>query len=355
MIKSHWFVRGLINWYHENKRDLPWRNESDPYKIWLSEVILQQTQVKQGLDYYIKFAQNYPTVKHLARATEDRVLKDWQGLGYYSRARNMHFAAKSIVATNRGVFPQSFDEIRKLKGVGDYTAAAIASFAYNLPHAVVDGNVYRLLSRVFGINVPIDSGPGKKVFQQLANDLFDAKNAANYNQAIMEFGSQYCKPSKPDCLNCIFKSKCYAFANKKVSVLPVKKNKTKVENRFLNYVVLVDKNKNILLNRRENKDIWQGLFEFELIETKTQKDEKAFLNSKELAALGTKKFSVLHISKLYKHVLSHQILMCRFYVITINSLHNKTALTCKPKALTKFAFPRLIEKFLNDCNLTELL
>ena len=352
-MKSDWFAKGLIKWYQVNKRDLPWRNEVNPYKIWLSEIILQQTQVQQGLAYYLKFAKNYPTIGHLARAKEDKVLKDWQGLGYYSRARNMHFAAKNIVKSSKGKFPNKYEDIRKMKGVGDYTAAAIASFAYNLPHAVVDGNVYRLLSRLFGMSVPIDAGEGKKQFQLLANNLLDKKKSAIFNQSIMEFGSQHCKPSKPDCLNCIFNQKCFAFSNNMVTELPVKQKKTKVEKRFLNYVILIDKNKNILLNKRSEMDIWKGLYEFKLIETDEQKDVNEFLSSNEFDKISTKKFAVLHVSKLHKHLLTHRQLMCRFFVIKLNSRHHKNALVSKANALTKFAFPRLIEKFLNDCNLSE--
>ena len=204
-----WFAKGLTGWYKQNKRDLPWRQEKDAYKIWLSEIILQQTQVAQGLSYYLKFTFKYPTVQSLAKAPEDAVLRLWQGLGYYSRARNLHFAAKSIVSANKGQFPVTYDEIRALKGVGDYTAAAIASFAYDLPYAVVDGNVYRVLSRVFGMYSPIDSHAAKKEFQVVASQLLDKKDPATYNQAIMEFGSQFCKPNNPDCENCVLKDKCF--------------------------------------------------------------------------------------------------------------------------------------------------
>ena len=244
-----WFSSGLLKWYKKNKRELPWRNETDAYKIWLSEIILQQTQVIQGTSYYLKFTKNYPKIGQLANATEDEVLKMWQGLGYYSRARNLHATAKFIQKEHKGVFPANYNDIKALRGIGDYTAAAISSFAFNLPHAVVDGNVYRVLSRLFGIETPIDSGQGKKEFQLLATDLMDKKDPGQYNQAIMEFGSQYCKPNKPNCEACIFSSKCFAFKAEKVNEFPVKVKKIKIKNRYLNYVVLADKKQNILVNR----------------------------------------------------------------------------------------------------------
>ncbi|MCE3229792.1 MAG: mutY [Bacteroidetes bacterium] len=350
-----WFSRGIRGWYKDNKRDLPWRKESDPYRIWLSEVILQQTQVVQGQSYYVKFIQNYPTIKHLAAATEDKVMKDWQGLGYYSRARNLHAAAKAVAGEKKGVFPHTFEEIRKLKGVGDYTAAAIASFAYNLPYAVVDGNVYRVLSRVFGIDVPIDSTDGKKKFIELAQSLLDVKDPATHNQAIMEFGSQFCKPVNPNCQACIFRGKCDAFLSKRVDSLPVKAKKTKVSNRYFNYLVIIDKDNTILLNKRSASDIWKGLYEFKLIETDKETDAKKLFTLPDVKQFIKPKSTVLHASKTYKHILSHQHLFARFYVVKINSSFSKENKRSTVKTLTKYAFPRLIEKFLNDCNLSEIV
>lgn len=345
-----WFSKKLINWYNFNKRSLPWRNHTNPYFIWLSEIILQQTQVGQGLSYYNTFIKNYPTIKHLANASEDKILKDWQGLGYYSRARNLHSAAKSILENHKGKFPTNYTEIRNLKGVGDYTAAAIASFAYNLPYAVVDGNVYRVLSRLFGNETPIDSNIGKKQFQQLANELLDKKNAATHNQAIMEFGSQYCKPVNPNCENCIFNKKCFAFVNNLVSVLPVKEKKTKIKNRYLHYVLIIDKNKTIIINKRSTNDIWKGLYEFYLIETDSQFTEEKLVEHSNLKQICPTKFSIQYISKQYKHILSHQHLFTKFYVLKINSTHKKINVTTPISSLAKFAFPRLIDKFLNDCH-----
>lgn len=343
------FAKRLIKWYNFNKRELPWRATSDPYKIWLSEIILQQTQVNQGLSYYLKFIEYFPTVKDLAKAPEDKVMKLWQGLGYYSRARNLHEAAKTIVKEHNAGFPQSYNEIRALKGVGDYTAAAIASIAYGLPHAVVDGNVYRVLSRVFGIETPIDSTAGKKEFYELANELLPKKSAADFNQAIMEFGALYCRPQNPDCANCIFNDKCEAFRTQKVNQLPVKAKKTKVKDRYLNYIVFVD-NGYTYINKREGKDIWKSLYEFYLIESDKRNNETTLLKSKELIKIWKGKAPrIINVSKEYKHILSHQNLHARFYQIALeNSPHHLKLKKVKIAQLNKYAFPRLIEKYLKD-------
>lgn len=350
-----WFSKKLVKWYLEHKRDLPWRDHTDAYKIWLSEIILQQTQVAQGLSYYLKFTKTYPKVKDLANASEDEVLKLWQGLGYYSRARNLHASAKQVVNDFDGKFPDSYNEIKSLKGVGDYTAAAIASFAYNLPHAVVDGNVYRVISRIFGIETPIDSGSAKKQFQELASSLLDNNQPALHNQAIMEFGSQYCKPVNPDCIHCIFNSKCEAYKTNKVSLLPIKSKKTKVRNRYFNYLVLVDKSGSVAVNRRAQNDIWQGLYEFTLLETEKQLTEKKVMELPEVKQLAKNNFNLLHVSNIYKHILSHQHLYARFFVIQLSFSLPASQVSAKIKNLQKFAFPRLIEKFLNDCVLKDLV
>jgi A/G-specific adenine glycosylase len=336
----------LLKWYQANKRDLPWRRTSDPYRIWLSEIILQQTQVVQGLAYYKKFIQIFPTVKQLANAPEDKVLKLWQGLGYYSRARNLHAAAKVISAHYKGVFPNTFEEIRSLKGIGNYTASAISSIAYGFPYAVVDGNVYRVLSRVFGIDTPINSTAGIKQFQELANELLIKKDAGTYNQAIMEFGAIYCRPSKPDCVHCILNDKCIAFSKKRVNELPVKLNKTKIKNRYFNYFVIIDKNGNVLVRQRTEKDIWQGLYELFLIETERETTLSSLLKRKELKALG-KKIVVEDMHKQYKHILSHQHLHTHFYVLKYKGSFGKGYATTALKDLKKLAWPRLIDKFLH--------
>lgn len=351
-----WFSKTLIRWYHQHKRDLPWRHEKNPYKIWLSEVILQQTQVIQGLSYYNTFVKTYPTVKHLARAPEDEVLRYWQGLGYYSRARNLHSAAKTIVKEHKGSFPQTYSEIRALKGIGDYTAAAIASFAYGLPYAVLDGNVYRVLSRVFGILTPIDTSTAKKEFQELANQLLDTKNAADHNQSIMEFGSQYCKPVNPDCSNCVFKSRCYANQKNRVGVLPAKEKKIRIKTRYFSYLVISDKNEDIIVQKRVKKDIWQGLYEFPVIETEKSLGSKELFKTNAYKELCNFSHVIVHESQEYKHVLSHQHLYAKFYVVkTKEALRKKKLLVCNRNELNAYAFPRLIGKFLEDCSLKEML
>lgn len=343
-----WFSYRLKQWYSMHKRDLPWRHETDPYKIWLSEIILQQTQVAQGMRYYLAFTKNYPNVLKLANASEDEVLKLWQGLGYYSRARNLHETSKKIAYELKGNFPSTFKDIRLLKGIGDYTASAISSFAFNLPFAVLDGNVFRLLSRLFGINLPIDSEPSKKEFQKLANNLLNKKEPALHNQAIMEFGSQFCKPKNPDCNSCIFKNKCYAFSHQKVAEFPVKKKKIKIRTRFFNYFVLIDKQGNILINKRQNKDIWKGLYEFLLIETKNDFSSIELLETQSFKALFKIKPTILYISKIYKHVLTHQNLYARFYVIKCSRLPKNNSLKTPLKNIQKWAFPKLIENFIRD-------
>jgi len=262
---SH-FSNILIAWYLHNKRSLPWRETKDPYHIWLSEIMLQQTRVAQGLPYYEKFVSAFPTVHNLADASEDTVLKLWQGLGYYSRARNLHATAKYISNDLNGVFPNTFEELLKLKGVGDYTASAIGSICFNLPTAVVDGNVYRVLSRFFNINTPINSSEGIKTFKKLAQELLDTSNPGEFNQAIMEFGARQCAPQSPDCPNCVFNDKCLAFQTKKVKELPVKIRKTTVKKKYFNYLVFISDDQKTILQQRLEKGIWQQLYEFPLIE-----------------------------------------------------------------------------------------
>lgn len=339
-----WFSKALIKWYNLHKRDLPWRETKDPYKIWLSEIILQQTQVIQGTSYYLKFIKNYPTLKKLANAPIDSILKDWQGLGYYSRARNLHYTACQILEKNNGKFPGTYHEIRNLKGIGDYTAAAIASFSFDIPYAVLDGNVYRVLSRIFGIKTPIDSVAGKKVFKDLAQSLLDVKHPADYNQAIMEFGSRQCKPSNPDCGKCPLSEKCWAFKHDAIKVLPIKEKKIKVKHRHLNYFVLKNNNK-VAFFRRNEKDIWQGLNEFYLIETKEP------VSFEDLLPQLIKKFKKIKLSatsKEIKHLLSHQLLFCRFYVIEV-SINRRDYEWIAIKDLQKLAWPRLIDNYINTC------
>ncbi len=268
MKNKKFFFEILIKWNrNENKREMPWKGEKDPYKIWISEIILQQTRVQQGLAYYNRFIKTWPNVKSLAKADEQKVYKLWEGLGYYSRCRNLIATAKYINNELGGRFPEKYENILSLKGVGDYTAAAIASFAFNLPYAVVDGNVFRVLSRFFGIEIPVDTTEGKKLFKALANELIDKKNPAEYNQAIMDFGAIVCKPLLPLCSECPLQKKCIAFQKKLVNVLPLKQKSINTRQRFFNYLQVEHKNK-IYVNQRTGKDIWQNLHEFILIESK---------------------------------------------------------------------------------------
>lgn len=339
----------LINWYLKNKRDLPWRDTRDPYKIWLSEIILQQTRVEQGLPYYKKFTEKYPDVKKLAKADEDEVLKLWQGLGYYSRARNLHFTAKEIVKKHKGRFPDNYQEIRSLKGVGDYTAAAIVSFAYNLPYAVVDSNVMRVLSRYLGINEPIDSTLGKKMLAEAAQELLDNKNPADYNQAIMEFGATYCVPVKPNCENCIFNFSCEAFRLKKVNELPVKSKKTKIKKRFFHYLIIEHKGKTYL-QKRAAGDIWQGLYEFPLIETDKALEFEELIKQSEIKNFfKNKSIEFIKTSQDKKYVLSHQHIYARFFHVKINRLAKLDAYKqISMSELDKYALPRLIHRYLEE-------
>lgn len=345
----------LIRWYNINKRDLPWRHTRNPYLIWLSEIIMQQTRIEQGLAYYNLFAKKYPDVASLAKAKEDDVLKLWQGLGYYSRARNLHSAAKQIIKDYKGQFPVGYANIRLLKGVGDYTASAIASFAYDEEHAVVDGNVFRLLSRHFGIDTPIDSSAGKNQFQSLAAELIKGHAPAVYNQAIMEFGSRQCKPSNPDCENCPLNISCFAFATKSIVDFPVKKNKTKSRDRFFHYLV-INHNNSFYIKKRKEKDIWQGLHDFPLIESEKRIDEPKLISSDELTSLfGKGKIKLESVSIEYKHVLSHQNIIAKFYEITLQQKSfNEASGEWKKvnhSSVKKYAVPRLIEKYIQESQL----
>ena len=315
------FSNTLIQWYLQNKRDLPWRKTKNPYFIWLSEIMLQQTRVAQGLDYYLKFTSTFPTVFELAKADESTILKMWQGLGYYSRARNLHYSAKQIVGEFNGEFPSSYKEIIKLKGVGDYTASAIASFAFNEPTAVVDGNVYRVLSRYFGIKTPINSTEGIKEFKKLAEELIDKNQAANYNQAIMEFGAIQCKPKKPLCLFCPLSESCVALQKNLVETLPIKEKKLKVKKRYFNYIVIKTNDDKTILSERKGKGIWQGLYQFPLIESEKTISKETLIDLEEFNDLIPNKATIsLHNAKELVHKLSHQHLYTQFWIVeTTNS------------------------------------
>jgi A/G-specific adenine glycosylase len=309
------FTPQILTWYQENKRDLPWRQAIDPYRIWLSEVILQQTRVAQGLPYYQKFVDSYPTVSDLANATEEEVLRTWQGLGYYSRARNLHKCAKVIDQEQNGSFPNSFEELKKLPGIGNYTAAAIASIAFKEPVAVVDGNVYRLLARYFGLDVDLSSSGAYREFYNLAMDQLGSADPGAFNQAMMEFGALQCTPKNPDCSICPLSDSCFANASNMQMKLPVKSKKTKVRDRFFYYFLLISDGK-ILMRARKTKDIWQGLYELFLIET-TTKQELESLNHPFVKQILDADIIIQVEDKIIRHALSHQLLNVNFAVVKL--------------------------------------
>lgn len=333
-------------------RKLPWRETKDPYKIWLSEVILQQTRVDQGLSYYEKFVSSYPTIFDLAAAPLDNVLLLWQGLGYYSRARNLHIAAGEIVKNYNGVFPNTIDELKKIKGIGDYTAAALASIAYLIPVPVVDGNVFRVLARYFEVSDPIDTAQGKKRISTLAEMVMNNKAPDIHNQAIMELGALICKPKQPVCGSCPISNSCGALKNKTFLNYPVKKKKIARRNRYFYYLVVVSANK-IIIEKRQGQDIWKDLHQFPLIEADHPFSDKQLIKHiYELSFLSDiNNIKVLKLSTVKKHILSHQVIFARFIHLEINDIGNIEEL--KGKAIDKhclhtFAFPRLITRYLEQ-------
>jgi A/G-specific adenine glycosylase len=324
---------------------MPWKGEKDPYKIWLSEIILQQTRVEQGLKYYERFVSNFPNIHKLAAAKDEKVYKLWEGLGYYSRCRNLIETARFISKKLNGKFPDKFEDILSLKGVGHYTASAVSSFAYDLPYAVVDGNVFRVLARVFGIRIPIDSTEGKKLFNQLAFELLDKKHPGVYNQALMDFGAVVCKPY-PLCNICPFNEHCFAFKNDLIEKLPVKEKKIRMTTRWFNYLV-IESDKRFYIKKRESNDIWKNLNEFVLIETKKDEPVKNILKKAEKSGLLKKNlYKVESVSPDYSQQLSHQKIIGRFIKI---SLKKDIALTgYKPvsaKQMFRLAFPRIVNSY----------
>ncbi len=343
------FSKTLNHWYSNNKRALPWRQTKDPYYIWLSEIILQQTQVAQGLPYYSKFVEEFPSVFHLANAEESNVLKLWQGLGYYSRARNLHATAKYIANELNGEFPNTYKDLLKLKGIGDYTASAIASICFNKTEAVVDGNVYRVLGRYFGIDTPINSSKGTKEFKQLAQELIDKKNPAEFNQAIMEFGATQCKPQNPDCSMCPFNTSCIAFNKNSISELPVKIKSAKAKKKYFNFLVFIDKDGKTILEKREGKGIWQNLYQFPLIEAGKNlefEDFKKLAQNHHLLKESSFELS-LYNDDVIIHKLSHQHLYTKFWIVTVNgSLDNGIPIN----KIHTYAVPILIGNFIECFN-----
>lgn len=343
------FSQTLTNWYSIHKRSLPWRNTEEPYRIWLSEIILQQTQITQGLPYYEAFVNKYPTVYDLASAEESDVLKLWQGLGYYSRARNLHSTANYIVTELEGKFPDNYNDLIKLKGVGDYTASAIASICFGEPAAVVDGNVYRILARYYGIDTPINSTKGIKEFKLLATSLIDKNNPAEHNQAIMEFGARQCKPQSPDCTICPFNTSCMALKEGKIEVLPVKLKKTKVSHKHFNFLVFISTDEKTLFQKRTKKGIWQNLYQFPLIETKTElKIEDFQTHPLVIEQLKQTPFEFSLYNDLpIVHKLSHQHLYTKFWIVELDKLP-KHAIDISE--LTTFPTSILISNFIDEFN-----
>jgi A/G-specific adenine glycosylase len=339
----------LIKWFKQNKRDLPWRNTTDPYKVWLSEIILQQTRVAQGMPYYMAFVKTFPTVFDLAKAPEQKVLKLWQGLGYYSRARNLHTAAKEVVKNYKGIFPNEFEELKKLKGVGDYTAAAISSFCFNKPQAVVDGNVYRVLARLFAIDTPINSTEGKKQFALLAQELVDKKNAGTYNQAIMEFGALYCTPHKPNCEACIFYDTCLSGHAGKALNYPIKIANKKVTTRYFEYFVIINK-ENTYTQKRTESDIWKNLHQFPLLEYAEKPTDTGVLEQlkKEILKTKTNSFEIIKKTAYKKHQLSHQTIYARFTYVNTKKFANPTYKQTSFKQLKNLPFPILLANEISE-------
>lgn len=340
------FSNTLINWYLLHKRDLPWRNTTNAYHVWLSEIILQQTRVDQGMPYYLKFVETFPTIFDLATASQDEVLRLWQGLGYYSRGRNLHFTAKQIVSEFNGIFPTRYDELIHLKGVGAYTAAAISSFCANESRAVVDGNVYRVLARYFGLEADISLGDTQKEFQKLASVLLNKKQPGLHNQAIMEFGALQCVPKKPDCKNCPLQNSCFAFTHQQIEFLPFKSNKVKQKKRYFYYLV-IKKGNSTYIKRRAAGDIWEGLYEFPMVETAQEMEESLLFNSQEFKQIISQNFfQIVQISGTLKHQLTHQTIFCKFIEIKMNKPANVNGFeSVLWEDLDKYPKPILIQRY----------
>lgn len=344
-MSTAWFSKALLPWYREHQRPLPWRETRDPYRIWLSEVILQQTRVDQGMAYWHRFVQRYPEVRDLAQAPEDEVLRLWQGLGYYSRARNLRAAAQQVVAAHGGRFPASFQALRSLRGVGEYTAAAIGSIAFGLPEAVVDGNVYRVLSRVFGILTPVDSTAGRAEFRELALNLLNKDEPGDHNQAVMELGALVCTPRGPRCGACPLAARCIAHGTGRTATFPVKAGRTRTRERFFNYLHIRNKG-SIRLQKRTGKDIWQGLYELPLIETPRSCGSRSFMRL--LEEQFGKGWTILRHHGPVKHILSHQVIHARFWEVAPAKGKRLPAewIAVKPGEMDVHAVPRLIERYL---------
>lgn len=329
---------------------MPWKGEKDPYKIWLSEIILQQTRVEQGLDYYNRFIQTFPDIHKLASASDAKVFKLWEGLGYYTRCRNLLATARTISKERKGVFPGTYETIKELKGVGPYTAAAISSFAFNLPHAVVDGNVFRVLARVYGLSIPTDTTTGKKYFTALAEELLDKEQPGLYNQAIMDFGAVVCKPAAPLCSDCVFKKECFAFNNDMTAALPIKEKKIIIKQRWFYYIVMEYRNE-VAIVQRTGKDIWKDLYEFPLIEAKKVLSKQTIIKLIEKNEwFSSDTIDVTAVSPIYKQQLSHQLITGQFIEIKLKRKLKKITgwKWVSWGKLKRFAFPQFINQYLNS-------
>lgn len=337
-------------WYDDNKRDLPWRHTSDPYRIWISEIMLQQTQVSQGLPYYLRFMERFTTVQELASAEEDEVLKLWQGLGYYSRARNLHAASKQVIKNFNGFFPTSYDDLISLKGVGDYTASAVSSFSAGENRPCIDGNVIRVICRLFGIDIPYDIGEGQKAIRAVAEELLAKNNSATHNQAMMEFGALQCTPKKPSCDTCIFNDKCIALSKHQVQDLPIKSKKTKVQSLFLYYFVF-QKDERIIIQQRSNSGIWKNLYEFPILESELKLKKAELLDHiSSTYNLSTK--TQIDFSNTYTHILSHRKIQATFIHIKVEDTlpKNDKSQDISLGEMEKFPVSRLIERFWENFN-----
>jgi len=344
------FSEEIIEWYQKHKIVLPWRNTNDPYIIWLSEIIMQQTRVEQGIPYFNRFAEKYPTVEHFASATEEEILKLWQGLGYYSRGRNMHQTSQVVMEEHSGYFPKNYDSLIRLKGIGEYTAAAISSFSSNEAKAVVDGNVFRLLSRYFGIDTPINTGKGKKIFTDLANELMDQKQAGIFNQAIMEFGSLQCKPQNPDCPACPLQTACEARLKNRINELPVKIKSQKIKERYFSYILAI-KDDQILVNKRRSGDIWENMIDLPLFETVSRTEVWDLIQTESFVKAFGKDLQIRSVSKPIKHILSHQKIYTQFIEIkhfTEDFLLDQSWFYVNRDELEKLPQPKLIFQFFEN-------
>jgi A/G-specific adenine glycosylase len=340
------FYKQILGWHNQINRKLPWKNTNDAYKIWLSEIIMQQTRVEQGTPFYLKFEKNYPTIQYLASANLDRILKDWEGLGYYSRARNMHQAAKYIVEYHNGIFPNTYNELLKIKGIGKYTAAAIASFAYDLPHAVVDGNVYRVLSRYFEIKMPIDTTEGKKYFEQLAHSLLPPNNYGDYNQALMDFGALQCVPKSPKCGICELNHSCKSFQNDSVSLLPIKSKRLNQKDRFFNFI-LVKKENQIFISQRLQNDIWKSLYQIPYFETEKLQSKKQ-IKTEIYKIFMEKNIKMTLFKENKKQMLTHQNINASFSMIEVENDFKMPidGIWIDENHVFDYAFPKIIKDFL---------